>query len=44
MSLLDSLHIDEKIARAWTLPAPFYFDPADQDDFLAWQDRVTDAE
>jgi choline monooxygenase len=27
MSLLDSLHIDEKIARAWTLPAPFYFDP-----------------
>src|SRR5882762_2033902 len=28
MTLLDSLHIDADIARAWTLPAPFYIDPA----------------
>ena len=27
MTLLDSLHIDADIARAWTLAAPFYFDP-----------------
>jgi choline monooxygenase len=27
MALLDSLHIEADIARAWTLPAPFYFDP-----------------
>jgi choline monooxygenase len=27
MTLLDSLHIDPDIARAWTLPAPFYLDP-----------------
>jgi choline monooxygenase len=27
MSLLDSLHIDADIGRAWTLPAQFYLDP-----------------
>ena len=28
MALLDSLHIEADIARAWTLSAPFYFDPS----------------
>jgi phenylpropionate dioxygenase-like ring-hydroxylating dioxygenase large terminal subunit len=28
MALLDSLHIEADIARAWTLAAPLYFDPS----------------